>query len=67
MDEKAVVGKVVDRAFNQGFDTKKALAEAAQVSQPTLNRIMRGQRVNLRTISKLANALKCSPSELMED
>ena len=61
------VKKMLNLAAKNGM-TLKDLSKRADVSMGTLNRIVRhGKRVQLPTIGRLAEALGCEPSYLLED
>lgn len=45
---------------------KKDLAELAQISQYTVNKMNRGDNVNTQTLAKICTALNCSFDDIVE-
>ena len=45
---------------------KKDLAELAGISQYTVNKMNRGDNVNIDTLAKICRALNCTFDEIME-
>lgn len=45
---------------------KKDLAELANISQYTVNKMNRGDNVNTETLAKICNALECTFDEILE-
>lgn len=45
---------------------KKDLAELANISQYTVNKMNRGDNVNTETLAKICNALSCTFDDIVE-
>lgn len=51
--------------IEKGWD-QRDLANAADVSEPTITRMKRGETFNSETLGKLARALGCNPIDLLD-
>lgn len=49
----------------RGWDQQR-LAKEADVSEPTITRMKRGEKFTTETLGKLAAALKCNPIDLLD-
>ena len=60
--------KVYEMMAKRGFRTRKALAEAAELTEVNLGKIVKGDvsRIEVRTINTLCEALACQPGDILE-
>jgi len=56
---------VKEMLFRTGMD-QRTLAETAGISEPTMIRLMQGKPFTSETLGKLAEALECSPVDLLD-
>ena len=60
--------KVYEMMAKRGFLTRKALAEAAGLTEANLGKIVKGaiSRIEVNTINALCRVLDCQPGDLLE-
>ena len=60
--------RVYEMMAQCGFRTRKALAEAAGMTEANIGKLVKGEvaRVELRTIDALCRVFECQPGDLLE-
>lgn len=57
----------LELALARACMTPDALAIAAKMPRPTVNNVISGRSVRPATLGRIARALNCDPTDIMED
>ena len=63
--KESIQYEIMHAMLDQHIDTQKELAKKAGISEQTMTQVMWGRRVSLRTLEKLADALKINITKLL--